>query len=49
VRRYEDEGSLNLDLLAISLIHLDILMQQQGLLPMNFCLWNDFRGALKSA
>ena len=49
VRRYEDEGSLNLDLLAMSLIHLDILMQQQGLLPMNFCLWNDFRGALKSA
>lgn len=42
VRVYEDANIVDLDLLSMSLIHLDIIMQQQGILPMTFSLWNDF-------
>ncbi len=42
VKVYEDANAVDLDLLSMSLIHLDIIMQKQGVLPMIFCTWNDF-------
>lgn len=42
VRVYEDASVVDLDLLSMSLIHLDIIMQQQGILPMTLYIWNDF-------
>ncbi len=34
----------NLDVSAISLIHLDFIMQEKGFLPMAVCEWNIFQG-----
>lgn len=41
-RVYEDAEAVDLDLLSIGLTHLDVIMQEKGMLPMQFCMWNNF-------
>jgi FdhE protein len=37
-----DLGETDRDVTAISLIHLDLIMQEKGLTPMTWCEWNAF-------
>ena len=42
LNRVSDLHDHDLDVSAISLVHMDIIMQQKGLLPMAACEWNSF-------
>ncbi|MEZ0328125.1 MAG: formate dehydrogenase accessory protein FdhE [Dissulfuribacterales bacterium] len=42
LRLYEDSPPMNLDILSIGLTHLDVIMQEKGMMPVAFSLWNNF-------